>query len=145
MNNVLEPDLAYSSTVVERSDDRSWRGTFPARLRFEQDFHKHSVVDVVAGGSENPRDTVAWPDRRKESKEPNILFSRGVVRDSRCTCKEDKMHASEVLRCFRCNRPGHFARECRESRSLKCFGCGQEGVTRKNCTSCSGNEFQDRV
>lgn len=43
--------------------------------------------------------------------------------------------------CWNCNRVGHTFRFCRERRFRKfCFRCGLQGVTKYECSRCSGNE-----
>lgn len=41
--------------------------------------------------------------------------------------------------CYRCNKPGHFARECQNGgprTPMKCFRCGKEGFTVRTCPNC---------
>ena len=36
-------------------------------------------------------------------------------------------------RCLRCNKPGHFARECSEPPTYNCYRCGKGGHAAKDC------------
>lgn len=59
---------------------------------------------------------------RKVSREP-VIREVAVERENRV--------------CWRCEKAGHLARNCRERVGIKCFGCGKQGFTKNSCPQCS--------
>jgi hypothetical protein len=51
---------------------------------------------------------------------------------------------SNTVKCWNCEKTGHIARECGETRRLYCYRCGKVGVTVRSCPTCSGNEGESR-
>ncbi|KYM97851.1 Gag-Pol polyprotein [Cyphomyrmex costatus] len=47
--------------------------------------------------------------------------------------------SASSIKCWNCEKTGHRARECKETRRLYCYRCGAADVTIRNCPKCSGN------
>jgi cellular nucleic acid-binding protein len=54
--------------------------------------------------------------------------------------REGGAGGNSSIRCYRCNKNGHIARDCKEN-SERCYRCNQSGHIAKDCTKAddSGN------
>ncbi len=41
--------------------------------------------------------------------------------------------ACPAIRCDRCGRPGHMARECTKGGNMRCYECGENGHISRDC------------
>jgi hypothetical protein len=48
-------------------------------------------------------------------------------------CIRHLAKACPAIRCDRCGRAGHMARECTKGGSLRCYECGENGHISKDC------------
>lgn len=82
-----------------------------------------------------------------DSVEPELSYSyyagvSGIKPQTRKPTVIDEVTARAVKLCWRCNKAGHFARNCRANVGLKCFNCGKAGVTKRNCPQCNSSSNQ---
>ncbi|XP_024964231.1 DNA-binding protein HEXBP-like [Cynara cardunculus var. scolymus] len=80
-----------------------------------------------------------WEGSNKSDKKPKCTPTLAKTRSEgfsipQCN-KCNKRHKGECragsLMCYRCDRPGHTARECSEGRT--CYKCGATGHLRPDC------------
>lgn len=74
--------------------------------------------------------------------EPDLDYCHPAGQSSSLHVREFTVTEPKLPLCFRCNKPGHFARNCRVRTQLKCFGCGKLNCTKNTCSECnkkSGN------
>ena len=51
---------------------------------------------------------------------------------------------ASAIRCWNCEKSGHVARECTETRRVHCYRCGKKDVTVRTCPTCTGNAEASR-
>lgn len=78
----------------------------------------HFARECTESGTEDRRER--RPDRRSGDRNDQWKRSGGGGRDG------------PVIRCYRCNKSGHFARDCKEV-SERCYRCNHTGHLAKDC------------
>jgi hypothetical protein len=68
---------------------------------------------------------------RTDRPERNGGGDRGNYRENR---EGGRSGGRPPVRCYRCNRNGHFARDCRESAD-RCYKCNKSGHLAKDCSN----------
>lgn len=82
------------------------------------------------------------PIKGQLSLEPDLDYSHSISKFApQVKVRELTASNSPQQLCFRCNKPGHIARNCTVRTQLKCFSCGKLNFTKNTCPSCnrSGN------
>ncbi|PAA86053.1 hypothetical protein BOX15_Mlig015879g1, partial [Macrostomum lignano] len=67
----------------------------------------------------------------EEFERSNRGFGSGF--ESRDFYRRDNANNNGDSVCFRCQQPGHFARECTNSGAIACFNCGESGHFAAEC------------
>lgn len=75
------------------------------------------------------------PPRRNQSMEPDLAY----VSTSTSSVSSVSGAPVERRKCWNCEKEGHLASQCRQSRRTHCFRCGQSGVTVRTCHRCNLN------
>uniref|UniRef100_A0A1Y1NE45 CCHC-type domain-containing protein n=1 Tax=Photinus pyralis TaxID=7054 RepID=A0A1Y1NE45_PHOPY len=72
--------------------------------------------------------------------EPDLECASGS--NEKLSVREISVRNTAPSLCFRCNKPGHYARMCRVRTRLKCFSCGMDDVTKITCPKCNPQNSQ---
>lgn len=81
----------------------------------------------------------AWESVAEESQTFNELSARLYIEETRLTTSDSNTEALAAntsghnMKCFKCNKPGHFARNCRNIEQLICHFCHKKGHKMEKC------------
>ena len=107
---------------------------------------RHDLL-AETGAQRNVEKIVAFLE-----KELNILVTNELAcgkwdqpkrqeRKQRPKAQEEES-PSENVKCYFCNKEGHFAKDCEKLAKAKCFGCNGVGHTSKYCTNKSASKYR---
>lgn len=76
------------------------------------------------------------PSSRKNALEPDLAYVESTP-PTNLPVVEDVSRPH--LLCFKCDKPGHKAIGCLETKQLRCYRCKRVGFTSNSCPDCSRN------
>ena len=75
-----------------------------------------------------------WPRLRPETKADRVLGAELLLQVEMVTASDGESSSSSARRglCYKCNEPGHFAKDCRKGEAV-CYKCHEPGHFAKEC------------
>ena len=122
------PDLAYRPPRKESKASIAVAAAGVADLKPSKISSKEKSRRSRAEKPANPSATAA-------TDSANAADTSGRTNGAAVSCR---------IKCWNCEKLGHFARDCQAEKRIYCYRCGRARVTVKDCPSCAGNEDGSR-